>query len=237
MRPIAPLVLSVGMVLPSSGCASDWDALDPRVGGPSDNAGGGGAGTSTNPTGAGPGGGGSAAGGASTTSTTGGGPGQQTYPATIARCVSPVTPDPNSCELAQGGGIMAVDTANSDLNDEPTHGYLRFDLDSSFAGRTITSARLEIQVKEGDSTQSGELYEVAPFALSTLMGDVPDQMDQIARDQGPLVAGDTSVWALPEGLIQPEGRVHLGLFPLVTDGVEYASDQSNTPPLLVIEYR
>lgn len=242
------------------GCSFDWDAFDPRGGGGAAGvpAGGGGPG--------GLGGGGGMAGGPSTGGAGGlgglggggdgglGGQGGQggvkppvdyVYPASIADClvVSPdVDTNPDHCAKLHVAGHMPVDVSSETAGGLPVDSYVRFDLDGQLAGLRILAVKLQLTVgdwPQADGPNSGEIFEVTPFARADLFTAAPAQIGAmpIGATQGPAAIGQTVEWSLPVLLASAQGSVYLGIFHLdngEVNGVYYFNNSGTTPPRLVV---
>jgi hypothetical protein len=209
--------MSVNAIL-TLGCSHDWDLLDPL------------------------GTGGSVGGGANSTSTSASTGGQSmtlTYPATVAECVNPMMPDPAACSTWAGGNRLDVDLKNEASNMEPSHAYLRFDLDGALDGKTIDAVQVELVCGDAagdEAPMSGELYRVASFSLSSLQTGVPAIAEKVAEDRGGVTRGATVAWLIPPALVKPNGTIYLGLFPTTNNGVHYWNNSGAVPPKLVIFY-
>lgn len=257
-RWIAAAALSLGAMA----CSSDWDLLDPRVGG-DDSAGGAASGgnasggdtstggdVATGGSGA-IGAGGNGTGGSSTGGQGGAGvggsggagglpPGTLTVVASVADCVDSVTPDPDACEALVGLGTMTAD-GSTGPNATPAYSFLRFDVDDTLAGRTVTSVTLRLTVTSqmgADSSQSGDIWEVETFTRQDLFGTVPAQVGAapLSPSQGAVVQDQLVESTLPNGSVAANAPITLGVFQAVTDGVDYWNLNGAVPPELVIDY-
>jgi hypothetical protein len=255
----------------AAACSSEWDRYDPRLGddgagaeggASAGGAGGGSGGAASGGSGQGgsglgggsgltgggagaSGGGGAGGGGAGGTGGVGGGggagPGTVVVGASIADCLDPTVPDPDQCELDHGVGIMTVDGSDG-LNGLPVYSFLRFDLDDTLTGKTVTAVTLRLTVPDtgsGDSPESGEVWEVEPFSRQDLFTAAPLQVGgaPLAMSQGAVALLDEVTWALPGDSVAPNSAVTLGLYPLVNDGADYWNLNGTLPPQLVIDYQ
>ncbi|MBE7484048.1 MAG: hypothetical protein HS104_29280 [Polyangiaceae bacterium] len=212
----------------------------------------GGGGTPSGGGGAPSGGGGSGnTGGTGGTGATGGGgtggsgPTTLTYVANVADCVSLTNPDPDACE-AGNPGFLSVDNANdalatSDAGPAPASaGFLRFNLDSAFAGKSIIN--VELVVRAGTSTgaasdHTGEVWTVSPFTRPDLFSSVPAKVAKVANDLGAVASGATITWTIPSSTISAGAPACFGIFTNSTNGVDYQNTKGNTPPRLLVTYQ
>jgi hypothetical protein len=208
----------------------------------------GGGGTTTGGGGTTTGGGGTTSGGGSAGSgATGGGTGSKTYGATVADCTSTQTPDPDLCKTYTYDVGMSVDQANSDYAvdggaDEPTVAYLRFELDNTFAGATVTSVTLTLTTTsnvDSQSNSSGEVWAVPCFTRTDLFNAAPGKSGSsaLAGSQGAVVPSQTVNWSLPVGSVSAGQPACFGVFPTSSNGVDYYNNDGTTPPSLTIDYQ
>jgi len=261
----APLLLgAAGLVTgPITACSSDWDLLDPRLGTSSNRggsaAGGAGAaggavgangGTSSGGSGSGgSGSGASGAGGAGGAGALGNGgmggvpqPGTLTLVASVADCVYEVDPDPDVCEAAAGVGNMTVDTDVDGLGTTTAHSFVRFDLDGTIAGQTVTSVLLRLTVSgdaSADSVQSGDVWEVETFNRGGLFNVLPAQLGTapLAVGVGAVLQNELVEFILPVDSVTADAPTTLGIYATSANGVDYQNLNGAVPPELLIEYQ
>jgi hypothetical protein len=212
-------------------------------GGAGGNGGAGGAGGVGGAGGASGGGAGGATGG-SAGSSVDAGPQTVTYAASIAECISLTTPDPDACETATGVGLMSVDAQNSALPGTPapqTAAFVSFAVDGVISGKQVLSVTLELTVAStpnANSPASGEVWEVASFTAQSLSTTVPAQQGSapIAADQGAVTQNQVVSWTLPTGIVSANQTVHLGIFPIANDGIDYVATGTDGP-VLTVQYQ
>ena len=225
-------------------CSHEWDVYDPRLGeggggtgagssGGGEPTGGGGQGAGT----AGPGGGGGS-GGAQGGGGAGGGSVVLSYGTSVADCVDPTSPNPDTCATEGGGIRMAVDLEEG-MPPTPRISFLRFDLDAQLAGKSVDSVELRLSVPVfigAESNDSGEVWRVAEFDRAALFTAAPTKVgaSPAAASVGAVAQGQTVVFELPSSLVSAGGSVYLGVFPLSTNGVDYSNALGAVPPALVI---
>jgi hypothetical protein len=88
------------------------------------------------------------------------------------------------------------------------------------------------------STQSGEIWEVESFTLTSLNTTVPAKIGNtaISPNQGAVALNQVVNWSLPNGIVSANQSVYLGLYPISSDGVNYWNTDGVAPPELIIEY-
>lgn len=241
-------LFGVSLALLGSHCSHDWDAFDPRLGEGGTGAAsvtstvtgssGGGA-TSTG------GGGAGAMGGAGAGGAEGGnggaGPGDVEYTATIADCTNPADPDPDVCEANNGRGVGAMQVDGDPAMLDASHAYLRFETDTTLAGKTIDSVTLRLRVPvivDSGANQTGDVWLVEPFVRADLFVAAPATIgaSPIALDMGNADKGETVLFDLPTSIVSASSSVTLGILPNTTDGVDYFNLNGAVPPALLIEY-
>lgn len=251
--------LALGALLLGA-CSSDWDLLDPRVDGASGSgastasggetgSGGSGAMASGGSGAAGNGGaatGGSASGGAGAGVVGGMGgsgglpPGTLTVVASVADCVDTVIPDPDVCEATVGVGSMRSDNLVN-ATGNPAYSFVRFDVDGTIAGRTVTSVLLRLTVSDladANSAQSGDIWEVETFNRQGLFNAVPAQIGAApwVPSIGAVVQNQLVEVSLPNDSVAANEPTTLGIFTAISDGVFYFNLNGAVPPELVIDY-
>jgi hypothetical protein len=163
------------------------------------------------------------------------------YPAAIAKCINPLAtpPSPSACAAASPANQLHVD---GDDVMHPWDTFLRFDLDTAFAGRTVTGVRLQLtatDVAAAHSDNSGVVYKSVEFTNGDLSTAVPlkAQTTALAPSQGEVTPMQTVEWPLPASLASPGGSIYLELDNPSTDGVDYWDGSGTTPPQLFIDAR
>lgn len=204
----------------------------------------GGAGGASGGTGGASGGTGGASGG--TGGSGGGGPTNASYTATVSDCIALTsTPDPDFCETQTGVGEMSVDTVDDSLangGSAPQAGaFLVFDVDGAIAGKTVTKVELTLTVAStagSEGPQSGEVWRVAAFTRSDLFSAVPAKQGgaAVAASQGPIAVSQVVTWTLPNGTVQANTPLYLGVFPVNNNGIRYLNQKTVTPPRLVVTW-
>jgi len=167
-------------------------------------------------------------------------PGAETlvYPAAIAACLDPGAPDPDVCTQVNGAEQLVIDTIDS-VTGNPWYGYVRFDLDSAIANRTVTAVTLRVvatSAAKANGPSTGEVWAVQPFSLASLFTTAPAQVGgRLAPSQGTVTQLQVIDWPLPLATVSASGSVYLGLFPTSDDGVNYWNQDGTTPPRLVVD--
>ena len=173
----------------------------------------------------------------STTATTGGAdPGVYDIPAALGTCVFLATQEepshgpPAQCTADADAinnrgliGLMMLDVSvdNAAGKKRPAHPFLRFDVPEEYAGLTVASVELHVQVADNVIflPQTGEVWLTAPFDALSLESSAPERTLLLAGDQGEVLANDWVVWELPAAQISPSGGVYLSLVPTHDKGV------------------
>jgi hypothetical protein len=160
------------------------------------------------------------------------------FPAAVAECIEPSTPDPAFCRSSNGNHELVADIKDS-TTMKPWHGFVRFDPANTLAARTITSVTLRMVATNASNAagpSSGEIWAVQPFALADLSVAEPAKVGVVlAPDQGAVTKLQTVDWPLPTTAVPPTGSVYLGLFPTGSDGVNYWNIDGATPPRLLVD--
>ncbi len=162
------------------------------------------------------------------------------FPASVAACTEPVGLDPSYCAMVASALPGAITIDQEDLMLGPFNGYLRFDLDDSIEPGAVVSITLRMTTTgemSADSTSSGEVWEVEPFGLADLSILQPATVGpMLAPTQGMVASVDVIEWPLPPELLAGDpSSVYFGLFPTVTNGVDYWGVGGMEPPVLIIE--
>jgi len=253
---LAFLLFAGAGLLGAASCSSDWDLLDPRIDGASDGTGAGGGSGGAGATG-GSGGdaggasvGGNATGGSGAGGTGAGGmggtgglpPGTLNVIASVADCVDTLNPDPDACEAIDGAGHLSVDGLVT-ATGNPSYGFLRFDIDDTLAGRTVTSVLLQLTVSDhadAGAPESGDVWEVETFTRPDLFVAVPAQLGGAPLAPsliGDVVNGDLVELTLPVDSVAANAPTTLGIYLSITNGVRYWNLNGAVPPALVIDYQ
>jgi hypothetical protein len=161
------------------------------------------------------------------------------YGAIIAKCINPLAtpPSPSACSSVSGADTVIVD---GDDTMHPWDTFLRFDLDTAFAGRTVVGVRLQLTATDATiamSNNSGLVYESVPFTNTDLTVAEPAkaQAMALAPSQGAVTQLQTVEWPLPASLVTAGGSVYLELESPSTDGVDYWNRAGATPPQLFVD--
>ncbi len=161
------------------------------------------------------------------------------YHASVVVCMDPTMPSLTACTDNKGPSQFTID---GEVTTPGTTfaGYLRFDLDAQLVGHTpmvVTLVLTDSGVTSADSDSSGEVWSVQPFTQSSLATTAPAQLGTgpIAPAQGPIALGQIVTFALPVGLVAPNGSVFLGMYSASGDGVQYWDNTGTTPPRLHID--
>ena len=162
------------------------------------------------------------------------------YPATVAACTEPLGLDPSYCAMVASPLPGAITIDQDDLMLGPFNGYLRFDLDGAVDPGAVLSVTLRMTTTgemDADSTSSGEVWEVEPFELAALFVLQPATVGPLlAPTQGMVESVDVIEWPLPpEVLTGGPSSVYFGVFPTVTNGVDYWGVGGMEPPVLIVE--
>lgn len=161
------------------------------------------------------------------------------YASVVADCVDPADPDPDFCIARNGAGQMAVD-ADDTASGNGWESFVRFDLDATIAGRTVTSVKLQLSATSDGSASSGStgaVWRVATFTRTSLAVTVPATIGSqpLAGSQGAVDPDDVVVWTLPTGLPAANSSVFLKIKTADTDGVLYHNQTSAKRPRLIID--
>lgn len=163
---------------------------------------------------------------------------QKTYTATVAECIAPMTPSPMLCRSLNGNAQLVIDIRDATTN-QPWQAFIRFEVDDALQGKTITKVVLRMlttTAANAPGPDSGSVFEVKPFTLSSLSMAAPDKVGaQLAGNQGAVGAADVVSWTLPPSLVTPGAPVYLGLFANDDDGVNYFNLDGATPPRLIVD--
>jgi hypothetical protein len=162
-----------------------------------------------------------------------------TYPATVAECVNPALPNPDTCRSVNGDTQMVVDE-NDSGTDNPWVGFVRFDIDGQIAGKTVTQVRLQLRTtsnSKASATKSGAIWQVQPFTKASLATTVPAHIGatEVGADKGAVTANMTLTWALPVGLVTANNGVYFSVETTSSDGTNYWNSSGTTPPILIVD--
>lgn len=163
-----------------------------------------------------------------------------TYVANIAACINPVAtpPDPSACATSSGPNAVRVD---ADDGGHPWDAFLRFHLDTAFAGKTVTAFHLQMTAStnpNSDSPSSGSIYESVAFSSTDLTTAEPAKADPAAiagPQPGAVALGQTVVWPLPTQLAVAGTNIYLELETANTDAVIYDNKNGAVPPTLIVD--
>lgn len=164
-----------------------------------------------------------------------------TFSATVAVCLAPEKPDPQACEASSSEDTLKVDGLNYNLGEVPSAAFMRFDPGTALVGHSIVVVTLELHTTDtpnASSDQTGEVWQVTPFAASDLSTKAPQKVGSapVAADLG-AVAGNSPVgWQLPPSLVVPSSPVTVGVYPVTNDSVLYWGTGGPVPPKLVVHY-
>lgn len=163
------------------------------------------------------------------------------YPATVAECLDPMAPNPLVCRAINGQQQMVIDMKDSaTLN--PWQGYVRFDLDTAIAGKTIVKVQLRV-VATNDAKapggNTGEVWKVQSFTLQSLTGTTPAKIgaSPLAGTQGAVIKLGPIAWPLPLDTVASGGAVFLAVITTASDGVNYWNIDGANPPRLAIDFQ
>jgi len=166
-------------------------------------------------------------------------PTELVYTATIADCIDIDTPNPDDCKTAAGTAELTVDRSTEIAgNDNVTAAaMLTFTLDDSFTAGEVTAVTLEMASGGfgGDTDESGEVWEVAPFARADLFTATPAKVgaDPVGPGIGQVISCEVVSWPLSLA-VEPNTTVYLGVFPTSTNGADYFGLGSPYEPRLRI---
>jgi hypothetical protein len=162
------------------------------------------------------------------------------YSATIAACTSPA---PNKagtayCENDTGTNEMSVDKKD-DSEKIPFHSYVSFEIDAKLVGFTPTKVTLQLHTtnnSKANADQTGEVWQVSQFTMSSLDQQAPTSLVMLAANKGAIGANQLVEWDLsPATVVQPNTILYLGIIPVSTSGVNYWNKNGLKPPKLIIQ--
>jgi len=162
-----------------------------------------------------------------------------TYVATVAECINPALPDPDTCRSIKGNAQLVADGSDASTM-QPWYAYVRFDLDGRFAGQSIKTVHLRLTVTDDSlaaSASSGAIWQVAMFDKPSLYTTVPAMVGSaaIAPAQSSIQKLEVVTFSIPTDLVAANGSLYLGVISTSTDGVNYWNlDGANPPRLDVI---
>lgn len=167
----------------------------------------------------------------------GGIPGTLEITALTGDCVATDNPDPDQCEGLAGSGQMVIDGFEPSTGS-PYRSYVRFQLDGTLAGATITGATLRVFTTGNMSAggQAGDLWQVDAFTASGLNQGLPTPIGMLASSPGAVSPSSSAEWPVPTSLIVPNGGVYLELRPVDDDMVRYRNHTGIEPPVLIVDY-
>jgi hypothetical protein len=158
-------------------------------------------------------------------------------PADVAACNDPVSLDLVTCAADEGPNSITVDAMNADFGQEPTTGWLRFVLPGEVSSMaTVDSVTLVLTTGlgvEAGGPESGEVWQVESFDMTSLTTAQPAQIEMVAPDQGLHDLGAEVEWSLPTSIVD-SSPVHLGLYADQSDGSAYDDNNGAVPPRLVV---
>jgi len=165
------------------------------------------------------------------------------YPASFATCVmlDEPTPNPAACvALTQPDG-MTVDLQAVSGMPGASAGMVSIPVGSDFIGADIVEVRLRLRTHSNpssDSNQTGEVWLVDAFTEDSLQSTLPQtvQAMPLAGDMGPSLPDTDNVWVLPEDVLVPDATLHLGIYGVTTDGVDYVTHLGDPAPVLEVDY-
>lgn len=154
------------------------------------------------------------------------------YVATVAECLNPSAPDPAKCRSVNGAKQLVVDLMDTTTSN-PWYGYVRFD--PAVPGELVSATLRMVATSDAkaDAPASGEVWEVAPFALADLSTSVPAKVRMLANDPGPIVPDQVVEWPLATTTVPS----YFGIYPTNTDGTNYWNLDGTDPPRLLVDYR
>jgi hypothetical protein len=160
------------------------------------------------------------------------------YTATVAECIDPMLPNPDTCKSIKGPDQLVVDMLDATTN-QPWDAFVRFDLDSAFGTGAITKLELVLTATSdslASSGNSGLVYQVMPFTKMDLYMVEPMKVSAtpIAPSQGAITQLQVITWPLPTSLASPGGSVFLELESPSQDGANYWNLAGPNPPQLIV---
>ncbi len=103
----------------------------------------------------------------------------------------------------------------------------------------VASIKLRVTVTDDElapATNTGEIFAVAPFSLADLTGTAPAKTSgRLAPSQGAVDKLDVVDFPLPIDSVTAGAPAHFGIFPVVTQGVNYWNIDGPNPPVLIID--
>lgn len=165
------------------------------------------------------------------------------YAASFATCVmlDEPTPNPAACiALTQPDG-MTVDLQAGSGMPGASAGMVSIPIGSDFVGADIIEVRLRLRTlsdPSADSNQTGEVWLVDAFTEDSLQSTLPQtvQAMPLAADMGPSLPDTDNVWVLPDDVLVPDADLHLGIYGVTTDGVDYVTHVGDPAPVLEVDY-
>lgn len=165
------------------------------------------------------------------------------YPASFATCVmlDEPTPNPAACvALTQPDG-MTVDLQAVTGMPGASAGMVSIPIGSDFVRADIIEVRLRLRTLPGpsaNSNQTGEVWLVDAFTEDSLQSTLPQtvQAMPLAADMGPSLPDTDNVWVLPDDVLVPDADLHLGIYGVTTDGIDYVTHLGDPAPVLEVDY-
>lgn len=160
------------------------------------------------------------------------------YTATIAECIDPALPDLTRCASFNGNDQLVVDGDDGQTNS-PWESFLRFDLDTALAGRTVHSVTLVLTSTDDDKADgpdSGAIWEVEPFDRDSLAIEAPAVVRAVplADSKGKVEQVEPVAWTLPVAMASTDS-LYLGIITASDNGgVNYWNLAGEEPPRLEI---
>lgn len=169
------------------------------------------------------------------------GPDAQTvfvYTATVAECIDPTSPNPDTCRSIKGNDQLTADGSDA-TTTHPWDAYVRFDLDAAIAGKAIQNVHFELTVTTASlagAGSSGDVWQVTMFDKASLYITEPTKVGTlpIAPAQANVTNLQVVSFSIPTSLVAAGGQVYLGIITTSNDGVEYWNLDGATPPRLVV---
>lgn len=168
--------------------------------------------------------------------TTAGMPVEHVFNPFLGDCVHPPEPDPDACTAITDPGYIQVDANEADLGGVVV-GYIAFEISEAFEAADVQSVLLRMVAHPFDpGSPTAEIWEVESFTHESLFMVAPAQIGAGPVGPSPGTVPESLIveFSLPPSLIVPGQPLYLGIYTDSGDGVDYADEDSATPPELIV---
>ena len=160
------------------------------------------------------------------------------YQATVAECVNPAMPNPDTCRSIKGNDQLVADGSDA-TTMQPWDAFVRFDLDGQIAGKMIKTVHFVLTVTNDSlapSGTSGAIWQVAMFDKPSLYLAEPAKVGTmpVAPAQSSVAKLQAVTFTIPASLVAANSSLYLGIVNTSQDGVNYWNLDGANPPRLVI---